>query len=430
MIVYLKDHEAVEWARQKPKSISEDFGTSMKTLNTPNFECPEFLEKHIQSIFAFYDPRVYSPQGGFYSCFRDNGDCFAPHVRQLVSSARYVLNYATAYRLYGEQKHLEWARWGLNFLTNVHKQPNGHYAWMLEKNVITDTRVMAYGHAFVLLAAASCLRAGITTALETINDTFDFLETYFWDETAGAYNDERDATLETLSPYRGQNANMHMCEALLAAWQATDDVRFLDRAERLADLFAFDLALQSGGQIWEHYDANWHVDMKFNIDYPNDRYKPWGFQPGHQTEWAKLLLILDSERPNEKWLPKALALYDKAMATGWDEDFGGIVYGVAPDGSFCASEKYFWVQSETFATAWRLYRATNNEKYLQDYKRIWQWSWEYLIDHEHGAWYRVRNRNGTAIDNKKSPLGKTDYHTIGACWDVLGVNKAYEGKDL
>ena len=44
-----------------------------------------------------------------------------------------------------------------------------------------------------------------------------------------------------------------------------------------------------------------------------------------------------------------------------------------------------------------------------------------MIDHKYGAWHRVRAHDGRAIDNKKSPLGKTDYHTMGACWDVLSV---------
>ena len=385
------------------------------------FEQREFLKNHIQSTLAFYDPRVFSEDGGFFGCFLDDGTCFNPHIRQLVGSARYAVNYATAYRLYGDPKHFEWAKWGLDFLNNAHKQPNGHYAWLLEDGAIIDSRVMAYGHAFVLLAAAACHRVGISTALQILNDTYDFMETYFWDPSAGAYSDERDDTLQDLSPYRGQNANMHMCEALLAGWEATADVRFLDRAEQLAERFAFDLAAQSGGQIWEHYDNNWKADLAFNIDFPNHRYKPWGFQPGHQFEWSKLLLILHGERPDKKWVLKAQDLYNNAMETGWDEEFGGIVYGVAPDGKFCASEKYFWVHAEGFAAAWRLYNATNDQRYLLDYRRIWQWSWDYLIDHTHGAWFRVRNRDGLPIDNKKSPLGKTDYHTMGACWDVLGV---------
>lgn len=395
----------------------------MISNDDPDFASAAFLEAHIQDTLAFYAPRIYAPEGGFYGCFLDNGECYEPHSRQLVGSARYVLNYATAYRLYGNPQYLEWAQWGLDYLNSGHKQSNGHYAWLLEGGVVTDERVMAYGHAFVLLAMASAVQAGINTALPTLYETFDFLETYFWDEAAGAYYDERDKTLETLSPYRGQNANMHMCEALLAAWQATQDVKFLDRAERLATFFAVDLAAQSGGQIWEHYDTNWNVDMEYNIDQPNDRYKPWGFQPGHQTEWTKLLLILDGERPNDKWLPRAKFLFDQAMKSGWDAEYGGIAYGVAPDGTYCSTKKYFWVQAESFASAWRLYQATQDEKYLYDYQRIWRWSWEHLIDHKHGAWFRVRHRDGSAVDNKKSPFGKTDYHTMGACWDVLSTLK-------
>jgi len=392
----------------------------------PNFESSEFLEQHIQSTLAFYEPRVFVPEGGFYGCFLDNGDCYDPHVRQLVASCRYVFNYATAYRLYCKPQHLEWAKWGLDYLETSHKQDNGGYAWQIEKSVITDSRVMAYGHAFVLLAAASCLQAGIKVASVTIETVFKFMESYFWDATGGAYFDERDASLKILSPYRGQNANMHMCEALLAAWQASGDIRFLDRAEQLANRFSFDLAAQSDGQIWEHYDANWNVDLNYNIDKPNDRYRPWGFQIGHQTEWAKLLLILDGERPNSKWLSKAKSLYDQAIKTGWDSKHGGIIYGVAPDGSICSGEKHFWVQSESFATAWRLYRATGDDKYRKDYNRIWQWSWTHMIDHEYGAWFRVKNRDGSKIDSKKSPLGKTDYHTLGACWDIISVMNSEE----
>ncbi|MEP4051321.1 MAG: AGE family epimerase/isomerase [Litorimonas sp.] len=393
----------------------------MNMLDDSIFERPDFLENHIASSLAFYDPRVFCQDGGFYGCFLDNGECFDPDSRQLVGSARYVFNYATAYRLSGNPKHLEWAKWGLNFLNTAHKQPNGHYAWLLEKDIVTDTRVMAYGHAFVILAAAACLRIEVSSAHQTLNETFDFMETYFWDASGGAYFDEHNQTLDNLSPYRGQNANMHMCEALLAAWQATEDIRFIDRAEQLAQKFTVDLAAQSEGQIWEHYDANWNVDMEYNIDKPNDRYKPWGFQPGHQLEWSKLLMILNGERPNEKWVIKAQNLYENAIRSGWDNEFGGIVYGVAPNGSYCATEKYFWVQAEGFAAAWRQYKATGQEKYLMDYRRIWRWSWDHMIDHTYGEWFRVRNRDGSAIDNKKSPHGKTGYHTMGACWDVLSA---------
>lgn len=155
---------------------------------------------------------------------------------------------------------------------------------------------------------------GITQASQTLDHTWDFLERYVWDEHAQAYADERDTSLNTLQPYRGQNANMHMCKAALAAWQATTDSHYLDRAEKLAQRFTIDLAVDNShvtnGMVWEHYDSNWQVDMYFNSDKPNDRYKPWGFQPAHQLEWSKLLSILHNARPNAKWLTRARELFD------------------------------------------------------------------------------------------------------------------------
>lgn len=388
----------------------------------PDFQSKGFLEQHIRSILDFYEPNVLASSGGFHQCYLDSGEVFDTHSRQLVGSSRFVFNYSTAYRLYGDAHYLEWARWGLRYLQEVHRQPSGHYVWLIDQSHIVDGRALAYGHAFVILAAASCIRIGIQSAEQTLNEVWDFLEHYFWDETHQAYADERDFTLATLDPYRGQNANMHLCEALLAAWQATQNPRYLDRAELLANRFAITLASQSDGLVWEHYSSDWQVDLNFNRDKPNDRYKPWGFQPGHQVEWTKLLLTLDAERPDQRWLGRAQELFDRAMEIGWDDEHGGIVYGVAPDGSFCSSEKYFWVHAEAFAAAWRLYRRTNDQKYLNEYQRIWRWSWKHLIDHTHGAWYRVRSRDGSAISNRKSPLGKADYHTLGACWDVLAQN--------
>jgi len=159
--------------------------------------------------------------------------------------------------------------------------------------------------------------------------------------------------------------------------------------------------------------------MRYNIDKPDDLFKPWGFQPGHQVEWTKLLLQLNDINPNKRWVDKAKHLFDEAFSKGWDDELGGLVYGFAPDGSFADAHKYFWVHAEAFAAAWRLYKVTGDEQYKERYNDIWSWSWSYLIDHDEGAWFRIRNRDGSAFDDLKSPPGKTDYHTLGAVWDVL-----------
>ncbi|NND90158.1 MAG: AGE family epimerase/isomerase [Granulosicoccus sp.] len=391
----------------------------MNIPTLPQFSSANFLRQHIQSILEFYEPRVRAADGGFHQCFLDDGTVYNSELRHLVSSARFVFNYASAYRFHGAEHHREWAASGFEYLKRLHRQPQGHYAWVIEDGNVTDGRAMAYGHAFVMLAASSCVQAGITDAAGTIADVWDLMEELFWDADGKAYADERDSTLQVLDSYRGQNANMHSCEALLAAFQATEDVRYLERAEMLAERFAVELAGLNDGLIWEHYDRHWQCDMQYNIDKPDDLFKPWGFQPGHQLEWCKLLLALNQERANPTWVQRATELYDVAMTRGWDPEFGGLVYGFAPDGTFSDAYKYFWVHAEAFAAAWRLYRQHGDERYLQDYNRLWEYSWRHLIDHEHGAWFRIRTREGAPVDKLKSPPGKTDYHTMGACWDVL-----------
>ena len=390
----------------------------MPQHDLPDFTAGDFLEEHVRQTLTFYrDAR--DPQGGFFHCYRDDGSIYDRNFRHLVSSARFVVNYARAARRTNDPAYLALARHGLAFLEAAHRQPNEVYAWELCAGAVSDGRAMAYGHAFIILAAASALAAGLTEARGALERVWSLLEAHFYEAEHAAYRDEFDAGLSVASTYRGQNANMHLVEAAIAAFDATGEARFLERAETVAARFCNELALATGGLVWEHYTSTWQPDFEYNRDKPNDLFKPWGFQPGHQLEWSRLLLSLEARRPRDWYLPRAIALYDGGMKHGRDPDFGGVVYGFAPDGTIVAGEKYHWVHSEGFAAAWRLYRRTGDERFLADYRAFWAFSWRFLVDHEHGAWFRVVTREGKKIDDRKSPPGKADYHTLGACWDVL-----------
>jgi mannose/cellobiose epimerase-like protein (N-acyl-D-glucosamine 2-epimerase family) len=41
------------------------------------------------------------------------------------------------------------------------------------------------------------------------------------------------------------------------------------------------------------------------------------------------------------------------------------------------------------------------------------------VDHRHGAWFRILEPNNVKTTDEKSPAGKVDYHTTGACWAIL-----------
>jgi len=386
-----------------------------------NYSDPEFLRNHIQTTFDFYHPHcIDTSNGGFFHHFRDDGSIYDRETRHLVSSCRFVFNYGMMAHQFQRDEYASVAEHGLRFVRNVHwQEDNKNYAWTLKNRDADDRTNHCYGLAFVLLASATALKAGVGWARDMLDDTVELMEKRFWLPEHALYADEAVADWSTLSGYRGQNANMHSCEAFIACYEATGEQRHLDRALLLADSVCNRLADQADGQIWEHYDASWQIDWDYNKDDPANLFRPWGFQPGHQTEWAKLLLILSRYHQADWLVGKAESLFAKALPPAWDAEHGGICYGLAPDGSVCDGDKYFWVQAETFAAAAALAVKTGRAEYWDWYNRIWQYSWAHMVDHEHGAWFRILTRDNQKYDDLKSPAGKTDYHTMGACYEVL-----------
>jgi mannose/cellobiose epimerase-like protein (N-acyl-D-glucosamine 2-epimerase family) len=375
----------------------------------PKFRDPQFLQGHMRHTLAFYAPRVKDPTGGCFQFFKDDGTVYDRRTRHLVSSTRFVFNHALA------------------FVNDAHAQPQGGYAWLLDwhegRARVTDGTNHCYGLAFVLLANSHAAEAGVPGAREGIAATFELMEQRFWEPANGLYADEATADWQVGS-YRGQNANMHACEAMLAAHAATGDARYLDRALTLATSIAQRQAALAGGLVWEHYKPDWTPDWDYNRDDKTNIFRPWGFQTGHLTEWAKLLLMLErrlgAEAPD--WLVHtARHFFDTAMRHGWDTTHGGLVYGFAPGGEVCDADKYFWVQAESLAAAAWLAVRTGDDSYWQWYDRLWAYAWQHFVDHEHGAWYRILAPDNTKLTDEKSPAGKTDYHTLGACQDVLAA---------
>ncbi|MGM9484300.1 AGE family epimerase/isomerase [Roseateles sp. NT4] len=397
----------------------------------PDFRSRAVLLAHAQHSMSFYHPRAIDKSGGMYHYFKDDGSVYDAQHRHLVSSTRFVFTYAMAYRHFSNPAYLDGLKHAVRFLREAHRdKEHGGYLWLLnwqagQREVVDGTK-HAYGQAFVMLAYAHAVMAGLDEARPWLAEAFEEMDGHFWDAQAGLYADEASRDWQALSSYRGQNANMHACEALQAAYQATGEVRYLERAYTVAFNITQRQAERCGGLIWEHYDTAWQPDWRFNIDDPANLFRPWGYQPGHFTEWAKLLVQLEARGDvlghDLSWaLPTAERLFQVAMDNGWDAEHGGLGYSLAPDLSVCDADKYFWVQAESAAAAALLALRTGDARYWDWYQRLWAYSWTHFVDHEHGAWYRILDGNNRKLSDEKSPAGKVDYHTMGACYDIVAA---------
>ena len=216
----------------------------------------------------------------------------------------------------------------------------------------------SYAFAFVTSAYALALSCGVESARAPLAEACAVWTARLWEPAASLYADVASADWASVDSYRGNNANMHACEAHILAWDATRDPAHLARAAAIAEAMCQRQAARcahiTGGRgplVYEHFTSDWAApDVEFHRsgDGVRDRFRPWGFQPGHLAQWAKLLLWLDAREaaaaaaaagssappPSPTWrLAAARALFDGAWEAAWDSGKGrggGLVYGFAP----------------------------------------------------------------------------------------------------
>lgn len=380
------------------------------------------LRNEMQRIRNFYLKYSINPTGGFFQSINAEGQVNDDGLYHLVSSCRMTTNFARTAVVLGETSDLEVVTHGLAFIESVHKRDDEKgYHWLVKQGQVQDSDQYCYGYAFLMLTYANAYKAGIDSAKDHLEAVHKLMQDYFWQAEFGLYADQFSIDTQTLLPYRGQNANMHACEALMSAYEATSEPHYLERAMEIANNIVRRQTQTTDGYIWEHYQSDWSLDFDYNREDPKNLYKPWGYQPGHFTEWAKLLLMLDHFAPQDWLRERAAFLIEKAVELSWDHERGGMFYGFAPDESICDDEKYFWVHAETLA-ALALAVAKLGDEFKSDLNRLTDYVNRAYIQPT-GVWWRVLSANNLPTDEWVAlPGAKCDYHTLGSYIDMLGFS--------
>lgn len=158
--------------------------------------------------------------------------------------------------------------------------------------------------------------------------------------------------------------------------------------------------------IWEHYDTDWQPDWDYNKNNTKDEFRPYGFIPGHQFEWSKLLLWLDRHR-SENWMTeRAKYLFDKGWNRGWDAKYGGLYFALSPQEEVIDPDKNYWVMAEAISAASLLGVKTGDSGYWKAYDALFSYSQKHFIDHTYGGWYQLLNQQNERYSSKKARLLK------------------------
>ncbi len=359
-----------------------------------------------------------NPKGGFFALDEAGRPITSgpgADLNQLQATARMVYCYALGHLL-GHPGSSAIVDHGMECLWRMHRDAiHGGYYWRVGDSGPDDPSKQAYGHAFVLLAGAAAKTVGHPDAGRLIEDVTTVLLDRFWEIKVGATSEEYTADWRPLgAPYRGQNSNMHLTEALMAAFEATGDRRYIDMAVSIAELIIHRVAAANGWRVIEHFSGNWDVER----DYAGSEiFRPAGTTPGHWLEWSRLLVQLCiAAGQKDAWMPvAAAALFRNAVGKGWDNERGGLYYTLDWSDRPLRTDKIWWPLCEGIGAAVFLGGNSRDGEFFEAwYRRIWDFVSRFVIDRATGRWIPqldAGNRVATSLFTGRPDI----YHALQAC---------------
>jgi mannose/cellobiose epimerase-like protein (N-acyl-D-glucosamine 2-epimerase family) len=318
--------------------------------------------------------------------------------RRARVQTRQVYAYARAGNLgwRGEARPLVEA--GLNFFVRHYLRKDGLFHTLVAHDgKLRDDRALLYDQAFALLALASAQEV-LGAAPDLVNRGVQ-LRTKLLQQmhrAGGGF----DSGIPDRTPLLS-NPHMHLFEAALA-WKAiSDDPAWRALADEVCGIALKHFIDPGTGALAEIFDENWRVLPEST---PGQ-----AIEPGHQFEWAWLLLCQDSTA-GTRTRTAAVRLFDIGENHGVK---GGIaINALGADLRVKDPAARLWPQTERLKAASRLGALTADERYWRSALGAAQGLWRFLDHGARGLWYDKIDREGKFVV-EPSPASSF-YHIICA----------------
>jgi mannobiose 2-epimerase len=402
------------------------------------------MEKSIKTemLNKWYPQSVDKEYGGFLSTFTYDFQPTGPQDKMIVTQARHVWSNSKASLLYPNIQHYKSsAAHGFKFLREVmwDKTYGGFYQLVTRQgNVKGDSDKTAYGNAFGIYALAAYYESSKNTlALELARKAFLWLENHSHDPVYKGYFQHLQrngtpikrsgTTPSTLDlGYKDQNSSIHLLEAFTELYHVWPDKLLRQRLEEML-LLVRDKITDPKGYLILFLQPDWKpVSFKDSSEAIILKHRNLNHVSfGHDVETAYLMLEASEAlgwKNNIKTLMAGKKMVDHALQNGWDNNVGGFYdqgyYFKNKKGiTIIKDSKNWWAQAEGLNTLLIMSNYFPNDKmqYFKKFKKLWQYTNTYLIDHEYGDWYEEGlDKEPERKTGLKGHIWKATYHQFRA----------------
>ncbi|MCA1492739.1 mannose-6-phosphate isomerase Pmi [Sinorhizobium alkalisoli] len=299
---------------------------------------------------------------------------------------------------------------GLHYFDRVYRQPSGFYGALADADgEIIDTGFDIYNQAFALLAFAhlgEVVPERNAEMAERSNEMRLSLEAHCKHPIAG-FEEDNPPRLPLCS-----NPHMHLFEACLASEEVErfDRVAWANLADEIAHLAMEHFVDAETGALREFFDHDW-------APFPGEKGRI--VEPGHQFEWAWLLLRWAERRGKSQAIVTARRLFEIGETHGICEHRGVAVMTLFEDFSVADPVARLWPQTEWLKAAIRfaaLGEGAERTRYLASASRAAAALDRFLQTPVPGLWRDKLKADGTFVD-EPAPASSF-YHILCAIYEL------------
>ena len=389
-----------------------------------NRSIAEFIsaqEEELTRIMNFWtESAIDSKNGGFLGAIDGYGKVQENATKGAVLNARILWTFSAVYNYTGNKKYLQMAERAYKYFTNYFiDKKNGGVFWELSADgKPVNTRKQCYAQGFAIYGLSEYYRAsGNEKSLLLAQELFWTIEKYFLDKENGGYIEALGEDWSELSDMRlslkdanepkSMNTHLHILEPYTNLYRCWKNPILEQSIRKLIHVFLNKIIERPAAHFNLFFDYNWKV-------------KSTAVSFGHDIEGSWLLAeaaeVLDDKLLVDEVNIMVLRMVDATMKEGSDDD--GSLFNER-DGEHWDTDKHWWPQAEAvigYVNAWQI---TEEQKYLDEAEKVWNFIDLTLLDRSNGEWFWRVDKNGEPyIEEEKAGFWKCPYHNSRAIIEV------------
>lgn len=349
------------------------------------------------------DPR----SGGFFEALSQQGRGLGTPRRARIHP-RQIHAFSQAHRFGWRGDAFQIVRRGIDYFTRSYRRPDGLFRTLVDaQGAPLDERALLYDQAFALLGHAG---AAVTLTTPEIFERRalalrELIERRLGADGGGFYSQEG------ARGRRDSNPHMHLLEACLVWAEIGSDAGWRAWSEQLIDLALSRLIERDTGAVREHFSPSWEP-------HPGEAGRI--IEPGHQFEWA--FLMLRSPWAREQSVQRAALRLIAAGERGVHH--GVAVNSLLDDFTVHDADARLWPQTERLKAAVLAAQATGEARYGSMACAAASSLLPYLATPVSGLWFDLQRPDGTMVD-APAPAS-TLYHLVEA---IAALERAWAPAD-